>query len=73
MPLSQAFDLAVFPEAPEDLGENDLPDPLFITRRQVVSGEQTFTVRVNERPQRVGIDPYNKMIDRNPDDNLRRL
>lgn len=73
VPLSQAFDLAVFPEAPEDLGENDLPDPLFITRRQVVSGEQTFTVRVNERPQRVGIDPYNKMIDRNPDDNLRRL
>ena len=73
VPLSQMFDLAVFPEAPEDLSEDDLPDPLLAERRQVVSGEQTFTVRVDERPERVGIDPYNKMIDRNPDDNLRRL
>jgi ABC-type transport system involved in multi-copper enzyme maturation permease subunit len=73
VPLSQMFDLAVFPEAPEDLSEDDLPDPLLAERRQLVSGEQTFTVRVDERPERVGIDPYNKMIDRNPDDNLRRL
>ncbi|NIP16135.1 MAG: ABC transporter permease subunit [Pseudomonadales bacterium] len=73
VPLNQMFDLAIFPGGSEDLGDDDLPDPLLAERRQVVSGEQTFTVRVEERPERVGIDPYNKMIDRNPDDNLRSL
>jgi ABC-2 type transport system permease protein len=73
VPLSQMLDLAIFPAESEELGEDDLPAPLVAWKRQVVSGEQTFTVRVDERPARVGIDPYNKMIDRNPDDNLRRL
>jgi ABC-2 type transport system permease protein len=73
VPLSYQLDLAVFPEDPEDLGEDDLPDPLLIEKRLVTDGDQTFTFRVSERPGRVAIDPYNKMIDRNPDDNLRRL
>jgi hypothetical protein len=28
---------------------------------------------VDQRPARVGIDPYATMIDRNPDDNLKAL
>jgi len=76
-PLHYQFDLGVFgqpdAEQAELLGEVDLPAPLFLGKRTVVSGEQTFKLRVRERPVRVGIDPYNKMIDRNPDDNLRRI
>jgi ABC-2 type transport system permease protein len=30
----------------------------------------TYTVVVDSRPTRAGIDPYNKLIDRNPDDNM---
>jgi len=76
-PLHYQLDLGVFgqpdAEQAELLGEVDLPAPLFLGKRTVVSGEQTFKLRVRERPVRVGIDPYNKMIDRNPDDNLRRI
>ena len=30
-----------------------------------------FEFAVNEAPEKAGIDPLNKMIDRNPDDNTK--
>ncbi len=35
--------------------------------------ENTFTIKVNELPVKAGIDPINKLIDRNPDDNIKTL
>ena len=32
-----------------------------------------ITVTVDNEPSHVGIDPYNKLIDRNSDDNLKRV
>ena len=40
---------------------------------QVRAATQPETQIVSERPNKVGIDPYIKMIDRNPDDNLKTL
>jgi hypothetical protein len=71
--LAQVLELGVFPESPDNLGDNDLPVPLVLEKQLIRSGEQTITFMVREKPVRVGIDPYNKMIDRNPDDNLRSL
>ena len=34
------------------------------------SGAQEITVTVDRKPAFVGVDPYNKRIDRNSDDNL---
>ena len=73
VPLESYLDIAVFPDKTEDLGDDDLPEPMIFEKRLVTSGEQTFTFRVDKRPARVGVDPYSKMIDRNPDDNLRSL
>jgi len=73
VPLDQSLEIGIFPERDASLGEEDLPEPLLLERRQVHSGEQTFEFTVVEQPARVGIDPYVKMIDRNPDDNLRSL
>lgn len=67
------FDLAIFPEASDELGESDLPEPILLQKQLIKTGEQTLTFTVAERPARVGIDPYNKMIDRNPEDNLKSL
>jgi len=73
VPLSQMLDVAVFSDDDEALGDDDLPAPLAFERRLITSGEQTFTFTVPEKPGRVGIDPYIKMIDRNPDDNVKFL
>lgn len=73
VPLHQMLDVAVFGEDTEALGDDDLPEPLVFEHRLVESGEQTLTFTVSERPGKVGIDPYVKMIDRNPDDNVKSL
>ena len=50
------------------LGKDD--KPLFLEKRRIRSGEWTFTVHVNEKPEKAGIDPVNKLIDRRPEDNV---
>ena len=56
------------------LGEEDpetgVPQVLALQKERIRQEQQSFTVTVNQRPVSVGIDPYNKMIDRNPDDNV---
>ncbi|NJC28058.1 ABC transporter permease/M1 family aminopeptidase [Neolewinella antarctica] len=45
--------------------------PLFVEKRWITPGAgQTVTVTVDERPVKAGVDPYSKLIDRVPDDNL---
>ncbi len=73
VPLAQKLDIGIFPARTEELGDEDLPEPLLLEPVLIESGEQTLRFRVVERPARVGVDPYVKMIDRNPDDNLRSL
>jgi hypothetical protein len=36
----------------------------------MTQGHATYTVVVDSKPTRAGIDPYNKLIDRIADDNL---
>ena len=43
---------------------------LLFERRAVRTGNQTFTVTVDKQPKFAGVDPYNKRIDRNSDDNV---
>ena len=71
--LDQLLDVAVFAKDTEELGDDDLPPALHFEQLRITGGEQTFTFTVGEQPGRVGIDPYVKMIDRNPDDNVKHL
>jgi hypothetical protein len=64
MPLSDYIDIGVFK------GLKDEEQPLYMRREKITQERQTFTIVVNERPTRAGIDPYNKLIDRIPDDNM---
>ena len=47
--------------------------PLLLEKRRLRTGAQTIVMRVKERPARAGIDPLNKLVDRQPDDNLTRV
>ncbi len=67
--LRDQIEIGLFTERPGDgafAGEN----VIIVERRPIRSGEQTITVTTDRRPKWVGIDPYNKYIDRNSDDNL---
>ena len=71
VPISDWVDVAVFGEKEE--GGPATGRLLAIERRQVSSTEGTFEIVVDERPVRAGIDPFHKLIDRNPDDNTVRV
>ena len=67
--LQEPFELGVFSAQPGRKGFSK-DSVLAFERRPVVSGSQHFTLTVAREPKWVGVDPYNKRIDRNSDDNL---
>jgi len=53
-----------------DIGVLDADNnPLFLEKKKIDREEMEFTVIVDRKPARAGIDPYNKLIDRRPKDN----
>lgn len=44
--------------------------PLFVEKQWLTPGTHTLTFTVKDKPTKAGIDPYNKLIDRVPEDNL---
>ncbi len=47
-----------------------IKSPIVLERVWVSPGHSTYTFTTKKLPVKAGIDPYNKMIDRIPDDNL---
>lgn len=71
-PLDEPFDVGVFSAEPGAAGFTRAA-VLAMERHPIRSGTQTVTVVVGERPVYAGIDPYNKRIDRNSEDNLTKV
>ena len=67
-PLSEAVDVGVFTAEPGK-GKFSGRDVLSMQHLPIRSGVQSYMVTVAKKPTFAGVDPYNKMIDRNSDDN----
>ena len=63
VPVHDLVDIGVF------IGPRDTEKPLYLQKQWVHDGRQTFVMVVDRMPTRAGIDPYNKLIDRDGDDN----
>lgn len=68
-PLDEDFEVGVFTAEPGKAGYT-AKDVLLMQRQRIRTGTQTVSLTVDRRPTHVGVDPYNKRIDRNSDDNL---
>ncbi|PZN92148.1 MAG: aminopeptidase [Alphaproteobacteria bacterium] len=68
-PLANAIDIGLFDQKPE-YGAFAAKDVILMERRPVTSGTQVIRILTRRRPAFAGIDPYNKYIDRNSDDNV---
>lgn len=64
------IEVGVFAEDTENERGMTQREPLFVEKRWLKPGEHTITFTVNQKPAKAGIDPYNKLIDRVPEDNL---
>jgi hypothetical protein len=71
-PLDERFDVGVFTAMPGTVGFT-ATSVLWLERQQVRGGKQTLTVVVDQAPLFVGLDPYNKYVDRNANDNVRAV
>jgi aminopeptidase N len=71
-PLDESFDIGLFAKEP---GRADFTakDVILFQHLPVHSGPQTFHFIVARAPAFAGVDPYNKAIDRNSEDNLARV
>jgi aminopeptidase N len=72
IPAAEVFDIGVFSAEPGKPGFSS-KDVLSFAARPLKSGVQTVTVTVDRPPKFAGVDPYNKEIDRNSDDNAIRV
>jgi aminopeptidase N len=64
VPINDLIDIGVFA---------DKDRVLFSEKRRLTKPVQTFEIVVGEKPVKAGIDPFNKLIDRNPKDNVKSL
>lgn len=54
-------------------GDNKLARPILMKRLKVSGRENSFTFLVDEKPDYAGVDPYNYLVDRIPDDIVERV
>ena len=65
--LSDYVDVGVFGE------KDDKETELYLKKHKISSINNKVTIVVDEEPIEVGIDPYNKLIDTNSDDNRKKI
>jgi ABC-2 type transport system permease protein len=71
-PMDERVDLGVFGAAPGSAAFK-AGDVLVLEKKRIESGVHSVSMVVDRAPAWVGIDPYNKRIDRNSDDNLTKV
>ena len=71
-PMDEQVELGVFTARPGDHGFK-AGDVLVLDKRRIETGPLHVSLTVDRAPAWVGIDPYNKRIDRNSDDNLAKV
>ena len=64
VPLDDWIDVGV-------LGGEKGKDVLKVEKRRITAPEMSFEMVVDREPKKAGIDPLNKLIDRNPEDNVK--
>ena len=71
LPLNDYIEVGIFGESTVKGKKKE--NELYLKKHKINRIDNTFTIIVDQNPVEVGIDPYNKLIDTNSDDNRRKL
>ncbi|SDR90496.1 ABC-2 family transporter protein [Gillisia sp. Hel1_33_143] len=66
-------DIGLFGEDVVNEEEVTIKDPYYFELKWLKLGDNKFTITTDKKPLKAGIDPYNKLIDRNSGDNLKSI
>jgi len=69
--LDDWIEIGVFANAPS--GKERDQKVLYLQRQHITDAAPTITVTVGGKPDEAGFDPYNKLIDRDSDDNRKKV
>ncbi len=64
------IEIGIFAEEGKNAKGMKMKIPLYLKKHWLTPGEHVLEFEVNGKPIKAGIDPYNKLIDRIPDDNV---
>jgi len=71
--MNDYIDIGIFGATTNNKEGRTLTNPLYLKKYKLTAGEHTFTIIVKGKPLNAGIDPYNKLVDRNPNDNIKDI
>jgi ABC-2 type transport system permease protein len=68
VPLNDWIDIGVYSK-----GKNDKDSLIYISKRLINQPKMRFNIHVNNLPTKAGIDPLHKLIDRDTEDNVKKV
>ena len=71
LPMQDYIEIGIFSNASKD--KNAKEKVLYLEKRKVTKINNKFVIIVDAKPTEVGVDPYNKLIDTNSNDNRKKL
>tara|TARA_R110001592_G_scaffold42136_4_gene136983 strand:+ start:9944 stop:13600 length:3657 start_codon:yes stop_codon:yes gene_type:complete len=71
VPLADYIDIGIFSEEEVDGKKNEVI--LYLKKHKITTINNKITIIVDKKPTEVGVDPFNKLIDTQSDDNRRKL
>lgn len=73
LPLADYVEIGIFAE-PKKSGDGfETEQPLYLKKHKINKINNKITLFVDKKPFEVGIDPFNKLIDTNSDDNRKQI
>ncbi|PVH26688.1 ABC transporter permease/M1 family aminopeptidase [Sphingobacterium corticibacter] len=72
LPLLDYVDIAVFGE-PKKAGKHDVENPIYMKRIRIDQINNEMQIIVDSKPLEVGVDPNNKLIDTDSNDNRKKI
>lgn len=70
-PLADYVDIGIFGEKDESSDEPE--EVLYLKKHKITAINNKLTIIVDKEPKEVGVDPFNKLIDTNSEDNRKQL
>jgi len=71
--MSDYIDIGIFGANTTNKEGRSEANPLYLHKYKLTAGQHTITVIVKGKPVNAGIDPYAILIDRQPNDNMKRF
>jgi len=71
--MNDYIDIGIFGADTKNKEGRTQVNQLYLKKYKFNAGPHTITVVVKGKPVRVGVDPYNNLIDRNPNDNMKDM